>query len=117
MEEIAKIEKNVGDTGDLIRFQFEKENEIVQIIDQVYKGMNVRLMGGLGTTQKPYHIVILDNAFENDELITARFGEIYSPMNNTYLIQKIAQKLVENGVQNFALYGIEKYTNYGIKEN
>ena len=117
MEEIAKIEKNVCETCDLIRWQVEKETEINHLVEQVWKGLNVRLMSGMGTSQKPYHIIILDNAFENDELITARFGEIYSPMKNTYLLQKIAQKLVEGGIQNFTLYGVEKYTNYGIKEN
>lgn len=95
----------------------EKEEDIIQIIDQTWKGLNVRLFGGNGTTQHPYHIVILDHAFADNEVITARKGKVEQCMNNTFLLRKIAETLVKNGLRNFSLYGVAEYTNYGFKEN
>lgn len=101
--------------SEVIRKVVEKEADIEHMIEEAWKGLNVRLFGGNGTTQHPYHIVILDHAFVDNEVITARKGKVETVMNNTYLLRKIAETLVKNGLRNFSLYGVAEYTNYGIK--
>lgn len=103
--------------AEVVRKEVEKETDIEHMIEEAWKGLNIRLFGGMGTPQKPYHIVILDHAFADNEVITARKGKIEQVMNNTFFLRKIAEKLVEKGIRNFSLYGVSEYTNYGFKEN
>lgn len=97
--------------------EVEKEIDIEHMIEEAWTGLNVRLFGGMGTPQKPYHIVILDHAFADNEVITARKGKVEQCMNNTFFLRNIAETLVKNGLRNFSLYGVAEYTNYGFKEN